>query len=58
MDIEFHYYITHLIAARAGALVTDRHGAGISFNRPHPQAEGVVCAAPAVHPGLIGRLGG
>ena len=47
-----------LIAAQAGAVVTDRHGAGLAFNRPHPQAEGVVCAAPAVHPGLIGRLGG
>lgn len=45
-----------LIAARAGAVVTDRHGAALAFNRPHPQAEGVVCAAPGVHAGLIGRL--
>ncbi|MBL8562021.1 MAG: 3'(2'),5'-bisphosphate nucleotidase CysQ, partial [Gemmobacter sp.] len=44
-----------LIAARAGAVVTDRHGAALVFNRAHPQAEGVVCAAPGVHAGLIGR---
>ena len=47
-----------LIAARAGAVVTDRHGATLAFNRPHPQAEGVVCAAPGVHAGLVGRLRG
>ena len=47
-----------LIAARAGATVTDRHGAALVFNRPHPQSDGVVCAAPGVHAGLIGRLRG
>ena len=47
-----------LIAARAGAMVTDRHGAPLRFNRPQPQSDGVVCAATGVHAGLIGRLRG
>ena len=47
-----------LIAARAGAVVSDRHGAALRFNAPHPQAEGVICAPPGLHGALIGRLRG
>lgn len=45
-----------LIAARAGAAVTDRHGATPRYNAPRPQVAGLLAAAPAVHADLIGRL--
>lgn len=38
-----------LIAARAGAQVTDRHGAPLRFNRPRPQSDGLWAAPPALH---------
>ena len=47
-----------LIAERAGARVTDRHGATIRFNAPHPQAAGVFAAGPGLHAGLMARLMG
>jgi myo-inositol-1(or 4)-monophosphatase len=37
-------------------LVTDRTGAALPFNRPHPQTTGVIAATPAVHRGLLGGL--
>lgn len=46
-----------LIAARAGATVSDRLGAGLRFNAPHPQAKGVIAAAPGLHRALVERLG-
>jgi myo-inositol-1(or 4)-monophosphatase len=46
-----------LIAARAGAVVTDRDGAGLMFNRARPQAAGVIAAEPVLHGALMGRLG-
>jgi myo-inositol-1(or 4)-monophosphatase len=45
-----------LIAARAGALVTDRHGAPLAFNRPDPRTAGCITATPTVHTGLHQRL--
>jgi myo-inositol-1(or 4)-monophosphatase len=45
-----------LIAARAGAVVTDRLGAPLRFNAAHPQAAGVVAAAPGLHGALMGGL--
>lgn len=45
-----------LIAARAGAVVTDRAGGALMFNRAVPQAAGVIAAAPALHAALMGRL--
>jgi len=45
-----------LIAARAGAVVTDRAGASLRFNAAHPQAAGVVAAAPGLHGALMGGL--
>ena len=44
-----------LIAARAGAVVTDRDGAALVFNRATPQSAGVIAAAPGLHRALIGR---
>ncbi|WP_343080237.1 3'(2'),5'-bisphosphate nucleotidase CysQ [Ostreiculturibacter nitratireducens] len=45
-----------LIARRAGAAVTDRHGGAIAYNRPEPRAEGILAAPPGLHADLIGRL--
>jgi myo-inositol-1(or 4)-monophosphatase len=45
-----------LIAARAGAVVTDRMGAPLRFNAGRPQAAGVVVAAPGLHGALMGGL--
>ncbi|MFY8146843.1 MAG: inositol monophosphatase family protein [Rhodobacter sp.] len=44
------------IAARAGAVVTERMGAPIRFNAARPQAAGVVGAAPGLHGALMGGL--
>ena len=45
-----------LIAARAGALVSDRHGQALRFNAPDPRSAGVVVASPALHGDLVARL--
>lgn len=45
-----------LIAARAGAAVTDRHGMPLRFNAPVPKADGLIAAAPALHRALLDRL--
>lgn len=45
-----------LIARRAGAKVSDRHGAALSFNRPDPRADGVLAAGPALWDEIHGRL--
>jgi myo-inositol-1(or 4)-monophosphatase len=45
-----------LIAAEAGARVTDRHGGPLRFNSPHPQTAGVIAAAPALHAAFLARL--
>jgi len=37
-------------------VVTDRAGAPIRFNAPHPKAGGVVVAAPVLHGALMGGL--
>jgi myo-inositol-1(or 4)-monophosphatase len=44
-----------LIAERAGAVVTDAQGARLAFNRPVPQAAGVVSAGPPLHAALMAR---
>ena len=46
-----------LIAARAGAVVTDRFGAALAFNAAPPLTAGVLAAAPGLHAALLGRLG-
>jgi myo-inositol-1(or 4)-monophosphatase len=45
-----------LIAAEAGVCVTDRSGAALVFNRPHPASRGLLAAPPALHAGLLARL--
>ena len=45
-----------LIAAEAGARVSDAFGAPLVFNTPRAQAFGVVACAPAIHGAVIDRL--
>ncbi|MTJ04089.1 MAG: 3'(2'),5'-bisphosphate nucleotidase CysQ [Sediminimonas qiaohouensis] len=45
-----------LILAEAGAVVTDRAGAPLLFNKTLPQTRGVLAGAPAVHAGLLAGL--
>jgi myo-inositol-1(or 4)-monophosphatase len=45
-----------LIAERAGARATDRLGAGLQFNAPTAQANGLVVAGPSLHSDYIARL--
>lgn len=47
-----------LIAARAGAVVTDRHGAALRFNQPGALAAGVLALPPALHADALRRLQG
>ncbi len=42
-----------LIAARAGAVVTDGQGGAIGFNATDPRAPGVIAASPGLHAGLL-----
>lgn len=44
-----------LIAAEAGAKVSDHRGEPWRFNRPDPRQVSLVCAAPALHPLIIAR---
>jgi myo-inositol-1(or 4)-monophosphatase len=45
-----------LIAAEAGAVVSDGTGAAIVYNRAHPGVAGVLAAPPALHRALAARL--
>lgn len=45
-----------LIAAEAGARVSDALGAPLVFNTPSAQAFGVVVSTPGIHPAAIDRL--
>jgi myo-inositol-1(or 4)-monophosphatase len=47
-----------LIAGRAGAVVGDAAGRALVFNRPVPQAAGVIAAGPALHRALMARRPG
>ena len=44
-----------LIAAEAGARVSDHHGRPWRFNRADPRQASLICAAPALHPLIIRR---
>ncbi len=46
-----------LICSEAGALTTDHRGRSFTYNRPDPRAPSLVCAAPALHPLILGRVG-
>ena len=45
-----------LIAARAGAVVTDRHGAAPVFNSPGAMVDGLIVAGPSLHAALLSQL--
>lgn len=45
-----------LIAAEAGATVTDTAGEALRFNNPEPLVPGVLAAGPELHAGLAARL--
>lgn len=45
-----------LIAAEAGASVTDAFGAPLVFNTPRAQAFGVIACAPGIHGAVVDRL--
>lgn len=45
-----------IIAAEAGAVITDPADHALRFNNPHPQVPGVLMANPALHAALITRL--
>lgn len=47
-----------LIAAEAGAAVSDATGAPLVFNQPDPRAFGVLVSAPAIHAAAVERLAG
>jgi len=44
-----------LIAARAGAVVTDAAGGQIVLNAADPRSPGVIAAAPGLHAALLQR---
>jgi myo-inositol-1(or 4)-monophosphatase len=46
-----------LIAAEAGARVTDRHGVPLVFNTPEARNAGVLAAPAPIHAGLLAALG-
>jgi myo-inositol-1(or 4)-monophosphatase len=46
-----------LIVTEAGGTITDRTGAELRFNNPHPMLNGVLAAGPALHETLACRLG-
>ena len=45
-----------LIAARAGAVVSDCRGAALRFNSARAQSSGIFAAAPALHSDLLARF--
>jgi myo-inositol-1(or 4)-monophosphatase len=45
-----------LIASKAGARVTDRHGQALRFNNATPQTAGVLAANPALHGEIFGHI--
>jgi myo-inositol-1(or 4)-monophosphatase len=44
-----------LIAAEAGATVTDGEGHALAFNAEEPRASGLIAAPPAIHAALLAR---
>jgi myo-inositol-1(or 4)-monophosphatase len=45
-----------LLASEAGATVTDALGRPLSFNKPDPQAFGMIVSAPGIHAAAVERL--
>lgn len=53
---EWDIAAAHLIAAEAGAIVTDALGRPISYNSPAAEALGIVASVPGIHGAAIARL--
>ncbi len=47
-----------LVASEAGAATSDALGGALSFNKPDPQAFGVLASAPGIHAAAVARLAG
>ncbi len=45
-----------LIASEAGAVVSDAFGSPLAFNKPDPQAFGVLVSTPGIHAAAVDRL--
>ncbi|WP_299722057.1 3'(2'),5'-bisphosphate nucleotidase CysQ [uncultured Tateyamaria sp.] len=45
-----------LIVSEAGGTITDRNGAPLQFNNPHPTLNGVVAGGHSLHGALVDRL--
>ncbi len=45
-----------LIVAEAGGTITDKSGAGLVFNNPHPTLNGVVAGGPDIHRDAVAAL--
>lgn len=45
-----------LIVAEAGGVVTDAFGAPLAFNKPAPDAFGLIACAPGIHAAAVARL--
>ena len=45
-----------LIASEAGAAVSDAFGGALAFNKPRPEAFGVLASAPGIHAAAVERL--
>jgi myo-inositol-1(or 4)-monophosphatase len=53
---EWDVAASSLILTEAGGVLTDRHGAGLAFNRPSPLIHGIAAAVPAIHGEVLTRL--
>lgn len=42
-----------IIASEAGAIVTDKQGEPLLYNRAHTENDGVICSGPLLHPLLV-----
>ena len=53
---EWDIAAAHLIAAEAGAAVTDGLGGGLRYNKAKPMDFGVLCCAADIHDEIVGRM--
>ena len=45
-----------LIAAEAGARVTNHQGEALTFNHPEGHGHNIICAGPALHEAILARV--
>ena len=53
---EWDIAAAHLVAAEAGAVVTDAIGGILRYNKPKPLDFGLICCAPGIHVAAVARL--